>query len=238
MNAQEIREKDRRVLVVNAMVDSGLAESFDRAIERPLLKAGVDFQLRSLASCDHLENEPPFSHLIISGSEASVLDERAEDLLLRKIVLHFVEGKKRVLGICYGHQFLAATLGGRQCCRKSANPEFGWQTIRTVDSPLFSSIKDPLCMVSHYDEVCDLDHRFTVIASTERCGIHCFQYLDLPVWGVQFHPEYNGVEAEEIFNMQLQQDPAISGYLALHPQTPTPEDLARNESILAGFCRL
>ncbi len=238
MNIQEIREEERRILVVNAMVDGGLAESFDRAIERPLLKAGVEFQLRNLASCDNLEDEAPFSHVIISGSEASVLEERDEDELLRRIVRHFVDRKKRVLGICYGHQFLAAALCGKHCCRKSATPEFGWATIRTIENPLFDEAKNPLCMLSHYDEVHNLDRRFTIIASTARCGIHGFQYLDLPVWGVQFHPEYNDVEAEEIFSLQKKQDPGVSEYLAENRQYPTAEDLLRNETIIVGFCRL
>ncbi len=236
MNKQEIRETDRRVLVVNAMVDVGLAESFDRAIERPLERAGVTFALRSLLSCERLEEEAPFSHLIISGSEASVMEERDEDELLRKIVRGFVDHEKRVLGICYGHQFLAANLFRKDCCRKSKTPEFGWAEIQTETNPLFGEVRDPFCMVSHYDEVFDLDGRFEVMASTDRCGIHGFQYRDLPVWGVQFHPEYNDVEAEEIFALQKKQDPGVVEYFLDNQWNPTAEDLLQNETIIAGFC--
>lgn len=238
MNKQEIQEKDRRVLVVNVMVDSGLALSFDRAIQRPLKKAGVAFESRPLEACARLADEPPFSHLIISGSEASVMAERPEDELLRNIVLEFVEREKRVLGICYGHQFLAAHLYRKECCRKSATPEFGWAEIQNQANPLFGTVRKPVCMVSHYDEVFDLDDQFTVIAATERCGIHGFQYRDLPVWGVQFHPEYNDLEAEEIFTLQKVQDPGVEDYFLDNQKPPAPEALMRNETIIANFCRI
>ena len=238
MNKQEIRDNERRVLVVNAMVDVGLADSFDLAIERPLKKAGVHYELRRLLDCRRLEEEVPFTHLIISGSEASVMEERPEDELLRKIVLDFVEREKRVLGICYGHQFLAANLYRKDCCRKSTTPEFGWVDIQTQKNALFGEMGNPYCMVSHYDEVFDLGDRFDVMASTERCAIHGFQYGNLPVWGVQFHPEYNDLEAEEIFTLQKKQDPAVADYFLGKEKDPTPGDLSKNETIIANFCRI
>jgi GMP synthase (glutamine-hydrolysing) len=238
MNKQEIGDTERRVLVVNAMVDAGLADSFDGAIRRPLKKAGVDYALRRLLDCQRLEEEAPFSHLIISGSEASVMEERAENELLLKIVRDFVDREQRVLGICYGHQFLAANLYRKDCCRKSKTPEFGWTEIKTQANPLFGDVRNPFCMVSHYDEVFDLDDTFDVIASTERCGVHGFQYRNLPVWGLQFHPEYNDIEAAEIFSLLIEQDPGTTDYFSQHKRQPIPWDLMRNESIISGFCRI
>ena len=220
------------------MVDGGLADSFDGAIRRPLEKVGVDFELRRLLDCRGLEQGSPFSHLIISGSEASVMEERPEDELLLKIVMDFVDREKRVLGICYGHQFLAANLYRKDCCRKSSTPEFGWAEIQARDNPLFGDAGNPYCMVSHYDEVFDLDGRFDVIASTEHCGVHGFQYGNLPVWGLQFHPEYNDAEATEIFTLIKDKDPGAADRFLHHHREPSRRDFLRNESIISGFSRI
>ena len=54
-------------------------------------------------------------------------------------------------------------------------------------------------MVSHYDEAFDLPAEFQVLAASPDCSVHAFQYRGLPVWGVQFHPEYGAAQGERIW---------------------------------------
>ncbi len=91
-------------------------------------------------------------------------------------------------------------------------------------------------MVSHYDEVNNLPENFKIIASTPGCPVHGFQYKNLPVWGVQFHPEYNIEEANEIFDLISEQDPLFSQYYsnALVEET----QLNQNEQIIVNFLSL
>jgi GMP synthase (glutamine-hydrolysing) len=138
--------------------------------------------------------------MIMSGSEASVVDDYPWERPLAKALRDFIQAKKPVLGICYSHQFIAKELLGRSRVRHSPTPEFGYRKIDFKANPLFAGIRKPLISaVTHFDEVLDLGDDFTVLASTPDCAVQAFQIKDLPVWGVQFHPEYGPGSIEEIF---------------------------------------
>ena len=131
-----------------------------------------------------------YTHFILTGSEASILerepwvDEEAE--LVRRIV-----GRgAAVLGSCWGHQLLGFALAGESHVRRCARPEIGWIPIRVHEAnDLLGPAGRPFVFSVHYDEVADLPDPFRVLASTDVCSIHAFQYGDRPVWGIQSHPE-------------------------------------------------
>jgi len=200
------------VLILNCMKDDVLAQSFDSAISRPIQRSGEKAFYFRLSKSGEVIDVSRYSHLIISGSEASVVDDNPWEDRLEKIILQMMEQGKPVLGICYGHQFLARALMGKGVVRKSKSPEFGWLEISLSENPLFREISPAVFMVSHYDEVCCLDSDFKILAGTPRCGIHAFQYKDLPVWGIQFHPEYNIPESDEIFKLVKKRDASFPDY--------------------------
>jgi len=150
---------------------------------------------------DALSSVDPESitHLVISGSVASATEEQPWDGVLGGLVRHCVERRKPVLGICYGHQFLAKVLAGPGHVRRAAQGEFGFLELDLAPNPLFEGLRQPLMMASHFDEACNLPGEFRVLASSPACAVHAFQYRDLPVWGVQFHPEYSAEEGMRIW---------------------------------------
>jgi GMP synthase (glutamine-hydrolysing) len=135
---------------------------------------------------------------------------------LKEIIHEALDRKKPLLGICYGHQFIVRTLSGKERVRKALTPEFGWGEIRLTGdgerNPLFEGVARPVCMLSHYDEAYNLDDDYRVLAYTPQCSVHAFQYKNLPVWGVQFHPEYDIHEADEIFEFVAKDDPSYMKY--------------------------
>lgn len=200
------------ILVLDCMKDDILAQSFDKAILRPLEKAGEKADFLRVPHAREIPDLSHYSHFIISGSEASVVNDNPWEGLLKKIIVDIINKKKPLLGICYGHQFLVRALLGKPFTRRTHTPEFGWLDIAIKANPLFAGITGSVFMVSHYDEVFDLTGDFNIIASTDRCAVHAFQYKDLPVWGIQFHPEYNIDEANEIFDLIKKRDPLFSTY--------------------------
>jgi GMP synthase (glutamine-hydrolysing) len=76
-------------------------------------------------------------------------------------------------------------------------------------------------MACHFDEACDLPADFHVLAASDRCAVHAFQYRDLPVWGVQFHPEYGPEEAGPIFRGACRHQPEL---IPGPPREPTRLD--------------
>lgn len=94
-----------------------------------------------------------------------------------------------VLGICYGMQLAARTLGGD--VRQSQEHEYG-RTKIAVDpqSPLFQGIPgDTTVWMSHGDRVMESGDSFVSIARTPSCAVAAVRHRELPVYGVQFHPE-------------------------------------------------
>ena len=103
-----------------------------------------------------------------------------------KIIKHAVENNKPLLGICYGAEILALTLGGT--IRKM---QVSRQGIHNVDV-----IKDnPLCtgkinaFESHSYMVAKLDPHFNQIAKSSSCEFEIFQLNNHNIFGTQFHPE-------------------------------------------------
>jgi GMP synthase (glutamine-hydrolysing) len=110
-----------------------------------------------------------------------------------------------ILGICFGHQILAAAMFGSGTVRKSATPEVGWvqinQTMK-VD-PIFEGINPKFTtFMSHFDEV-QPRPGMTVLATTERCEVAAYRVDKLPVWGFQFHAEMDQKEAEELVDLRI-----------------------------------
>jgi len=138
-----------------------------------------------------LPDPAAFSHIILTGSEASILEREpwvdAEAVLVREAVA----AGTAVLGSCWGHQLMAFALAGDRHVRRAAQPEIGWIPIRLERS---SALLGPagttaFTFSSHYDEVFDLPAGFEVLASSEVCAVQAFRVGDKPVWGLQCHPE-------------------------------------------------
>ena len=144
-----------------------------------------------------------------------------------------MQKKVPILAICFGHQFLARTLAGKGCIRRSSSPEFGWLNLQLKNNPLFKGVDQVTTMISHYDEVVSLPKEFQILASSANCSIHAFQFQDLPVWGVQFHPEYNLQEAGEIFDRVIKDDARFPDYFV--NQLHNIHDFQPNKNIILNF---
>jgi GMP synthase (glutamine-hydrolysing) len=80
------------------------------------------------------------------------------------------------------------------------------------ENPLFTGISSPVFLESHYDEVCNFNDYFTIIATNEDCAVQAFQYKNLPVWGVQFHPEMQFENGNEMVKNHLLEFPNDNKY--------------------------
>ena len=122
--------------------------------------------------------------IILSGGPASVYVENAPkaDAGIFKLGIP-------VLGICYGHQFMCQTLGGKV---SSANiREYGKTTIELdAKTPLFANlIEQNICWMSHTDFVAEPPAGFELLAVTGDCPVAAVGDAEKKFYGVQFHPE-------------------------------------------------
>lgn len=126
--------------------------------------------------------------LILSGSPFSVLDDNA-----LKIDLHDVIGKLPILGVCYGAQMMAESLGGK--VHKSNKREYGKAALKIVkdDCPLFDGLSSNQVWMSHSDSIFNLPEGFELTATTDDIPTAAFRsiegHYEHPVHCLQFHPE-------------------------------------------------
>jgi GMP synthase (glutamine-hydrolysing) len=121
---------------------------------------------------------------ILSGSHNSVYDDGAP--VLPDFVL---ASGKPVLGICYGMQLLARSLGGhvaaspqREYGRAAVNPESGSDLLPAESFQAW---------MSHGDKVDRVPQTFRITATSDNCPIAAMEDSQRHLYGLQFHPEVN-----------------------------------------------
>lgn len=94
-----------------------------------------------------------------------------------------------VLGICYGCQIIAHTLGGK--VEHADKSEYGRrEATYDNDSLIFKGLdKKGVCWMSHTDHVVQLPEGFKSTASTDTCKNAAFENAQRKIYGIQYHPE-------------------------------------------------
>lgn len=96
-----------------------------------------------------------------------------------------------VLGICYGCQLIAHTLGGKVSHAQTS--EYGKRDIRVLKAnKLFKGVPEKsVSWMSHTDYVSQTPAGFEILADTEAgtCPVAAFGNDEKKIYGVQFHPE-------------------------------------------------
>lgn len=122
--------------------------------------------------------------IIFTGGPNSVYEENSP-----KIDKAIFELGIPVLGICYGCQLMAYTLGGK--VTHAVTSEYGKREFTVVaKSPIFQDVPEKsVCWMSHTDFVSEPPKGFSVIGTTESCPATFFADEEKGLYGVQFHPE-------------------------------------------------
>ncbi len=94
-----------------------------------------------------------------------------------------------VLGICYGMQLACEALGGE--VTSVASREYGRTPCQlTAPDPLWKGLPEATeVWMSHGDQVTSVSDDFVALAATPTCPIAAVRHRELPVYGLQFHPE-------------------------------------------------
>jgi GMP synthase (glutamine-hydrolysing) len=122
--------------------------------------------------------------LILSGGPASVYADGAPRLDPELLELGIP-----VLGICYGMQLVALSLGGR--VEGAEVGEFGRSKLSVRQSGrLLAGLPDvQSCWMSHRDTVFEAPAGFTALASSTASPVAAFESVEREIYGIQFHPE-------------------------------------------------
>lgn len=95
-----------------------------------------------------------------------------------------------VLGICYGSQLMAYSLGGN--VEAAPTREYGKISIKLSESLLFDGIgEETICWMSHTDYIERIPEGFKVTAVSDSCPCAAYENSEKKLYAVQFHPEVN-----------------------------------------------
>jgi GMP synthase (glutamine-hydrolysing) len=124
-----------------------------------------------------------YSSIILSGRRKN---NPNMNVINSRLIKHALERQKPLLGICYGAEILALTLGGT--IKKMNVARQGIYEINVIkDNPICNGkIK---AFESHSYMVSNLDSSFKQIAKSSSCEFEIFQLDDKNIFGTQFHPE-------------------------------------------------
>ena len=124
-----------------------------------------------------------FNSFILSGRRKN---NRKMNAVNSKIIKHAISEKKSLLGICYGAEILALTLGGT--VKKSDKHVRGQETVVIEKENKICHGKIDVTE-SHNYEISQLGSHLHGLASSKSCKYEIVKHNDLNIFGTQFHPE-------------------------------------------------
>ena len=127
--------------------------------------------------------------IVLSGGPQSVYDKESPQIDEEIFNLGLP-----ILGLCYGHQLMAHTLGGEVKAGKIK--EYGQAKLKIENqSPIFKKIKTSSTVwMSHGDSVSKLPKEFITTGTTNDCDIAAMANFEKNFYGLQFHPEVHHTE--------------------------------------------
>jgi len=162
------------------VVDNG--SIYTKQLTNFLNKKNISFE-KQTPQFLHLNSLVNYDSIILSGRKKN---EKKTNEINSKIITHCIKNNIKLLGICYGAEILALTLGGT--IRKTLSLQKGNESIQTLkDNPICDSSLD--VFESHRFEISALPDVLVPLAKSNNCRYEIIQYDKKPIFGTQFHPE-------------------------------------------------
>jgi GMP synthase (glutamine-hydrolysing) len=147
-----------------------------------------------IVSWKHVEH----AHAVIIGGAGSfsVTEEHHPFMEpMADLVLEIIERDRPLLGVCWGHQFMAKITGGT-VVNDPERGEIGTYAVTltpdgTTDS-LFGQFPSPFwAQLGHKDSVESIGPGWRELATSERSRFQAMRLDGKPVYGTQFHADLN-----------------------------------------------
>ena len=124
-----------------------------------------------------------YNSIILSGRRKN--DKKINEVN-SKIINFSINNSKKLLGICYGAEILALTLGGT--IRKTKFIQKGPENVEILKDNLIT--KNSINVFeSHAFEISKLPDTLITIGKSNNCKHEIIQHKEKLIFGTQFHPE-------------------------------------------------
>jgi len=191
------KNKLQTILVVDNL------SPFTSDIVTCLGKLGANYvTIKSLDLPNDSGNNFSYDRVILSGRRKN---DREINFVNSRIIRQCFKYNTPLLGICYGAEILALTLGGT--IRKMTRPVQDTISITVSKSNSLLSLnrgdKTLFVYESHRYCVAKLPEGFESLASSSECEHEIFSHKEKKMFGTQFHPEKSGADGLTIFSKFL-----------------------------------
>lgn len=139
---------------------------------------------------------------LITGSKSSVYDDKDWIRRLEELVRDIHAARKKLVGICFGHQLVARALGG-QAEKAAVGWGVGVHSATFAQLPAWHDGGDPefRLLVSHQDQVLEPAAGAQVLAGSEFCPNAVCQIGD-HILTFQAHPEFRREYSRELLEFR------------------------------------
>ena len=106
-------------------------------------------------------------------------------------IIEAFAGKKPLLGVCLGHQSIGQYFGGK-VVRADRLMHGKTSPVRHLNTDIFSGLPNPMQATRYHSLLVEresLPSCLEITAETQEGEIMGLAHKELPLWGVQFHPE-------------------------------------------------
>jgi GMP synthase-like glutamine amidotransferase len=160
--------------------------------ERLLRGAGAEgeFDIFNTVKGEYPDSFDAYDAVLLTGSRADAFSQDPWVLTLRQKTEDLLKAKKKLIGVCFGHQLIALCMGSQV----GRAPQ-GWGAGRmqyqwlAPEFPQAQGRTNIAMLASHQDQVFDLPAGARLLASSEFCPVAAFA-VDEHVFCVQPHPEF------------------------------------------------
>jgi GMP synthase-like glutamine amidotransferase len=179
----------------NDILDGHLAEaysSFGDMFIRLFEGVGVDWSMDVFNTQlgQYPESFDNYDAVLLTGSRADSFSDAPWAVELRQRVTALLEARKKMVGVCFGHQLIALCMGA-----PVGRAPQGWGAGRMTydwhrpDLP-HSAVRTQISLLaSHQDQVFELPPGATLVASSAFCPVAAFT-VGHEVFCIQPHPEF------------------------------------------------
>ena len=164
-----------------------------------------DVKVCNVADGESLPDANGFTGVLVTGSGSMVTERHDWSERSAEWLNDAAHKGQAILGICYGHQLLAQTLGGKVDFnpkgREMGTIEVSLHEHAKVDA-LFADIPAAFDAHStHMQTVLQAPDDAVVLAYSNKDDCQAFRWKD-NVWGVQFHPEFSTEHMREYIHVR------------------------------------
>lgn len=177
---------------------AGTYTSFSTMFERLFRDAGADWSITSFNTMrgEYPESFDDFDAVLLTGSHADSFSQEPWVLTLRQRVEELLGNRKKLLGVCFGHQLIGLCLGA-QVGRApqgwgAGRMTYAWHAPDWTHAPSATASGDQAelsLLASHQDQVFELPPGATLLASSPFCPVAAFA-VGQEVFCIQPHPEF------------------------------------------------